>query len=338
MVSIVTPVYKAEKTLERCVRSALAQEYTDWELILVDDGSPDESGRLCDQWAATDERIRVVHQVNKGVSEARNRGVEEARGDYLLFVDADDWMEPGMCAALLGALEGTEADTAGCAHWNVQPDGAKTREAGALPAGVYGPGELRREVAGRLLGQRLGRPGEVLNGFIWRFLFSRKVIVDNHLRFEGAYLEDELFLLEYACLAKGLVMVDEPYYNYLQNPASVTRNYLPNYMNTFRRFMEAKRALAAKYGLGADDPQWEANSNWAGLLIAVGNEYAASNPRSWREKEQQVKAFTKEPEMAKAMETLRPQNMGRNKQLVAELLRRRWFGLLTLLYRVKNRG
>ena len=261
----------------------------------------------------------------------------EAGGDYILFIDADDWVEPTACQTLLEALEGAGADSAGCAHWNIQPDGGKWAEPGALPAGVYGAGAIRTGIVDRLLGQRLGKPGEVLNGFIWRFLFSRQIIAGHGLRFSGAYLEDELFLMEYFCLAQRLVMVDKPLYYYLQNPASVTRNYLPDYMDTFRRFLAAKEAVVARYGLEEDDPQWRWSTCWAGLLIAIGNEFAPGNPAPLGEKRRRVEGFTLEPGMAEAIRALEPRGMGRNKQLVAGLVRRRWFGLLALMYAVKNR-
>lgn len=336
--SIIVPVYKAEAVLPKCADSVLGQTFSDWELLLIDDGSPDGSGKLCDAYAARDPRVRVLHKDNGGVSSARNLGMEQAAGDFILFLDSDDWYDSRYCEVLYNAAQAAEVDSAGCAHWNISPDGQKWAEPGALPAGVYGPEALRTGVAERLLGHRLGAPGQVLNGFIWRFLFSRKILRENDLRFAGAYLEDELFLMEYFCLAQGLAMVDAPLYYYLQNPASVTRNYLPGYMDTFRRFMEAKRAVAEKYDLGGSDPDWVHSSNWAGLLIAVGNEYAPGNPMSPKEKRRRVAAYANEKEMAEAIRSLKPSGMSRNKQLVAALLRRRRHGLLTLLYTVKNRG
>ena len=336
-ISIIVPVYKAENVLAKCVDSVLAQTFADWELLLIDDGSPDGSGALCDDYAGQDDRVRVFHKPNGGVSSARNLGMEEARGDLILFIDADDWIEPHTCETLLRALEEAGADSAGCAHWNIQPGGEKWAESGALPAGVYDAGAIRKGIVDRLLGQRLGKPGEVLNGFIWRFLFSRAIIIDHDIRFSGAYLEDELFLMEYFCLAQKLAMVDEPLYYYLQNPASVTRNYLPDYMDTFRRFLAAKEAVVERYGLEGDDPRWRQSTCWAGLLIAIGNEYAPGNPAPLREKRRRVEGFTCQPGMAEAIRDLEPRGMGRNKQLVAGLVRRRWFGLLSLMYAVKNR-
>lgn len=92
MVSIIVPIYRAEKTLARCIESVVAQEYKDWELILVDDGSPDRSGEICDVYAAKDDRISVIHQENSGVAEARNAGIKVSKGEFICFIDSDDYV------------------------------------------------------------------------------------------------------------------------------------------------------------------------------------------------------------------------------------------------------
>lgn len=337
-ISVIVPVYKAEAFLRHCTDSILNQSFSDLELLLIEDGSPDGSGALCDAIAAEDNRVRVFHKENGGVSSARNLGMEKAQGRFLAFADADDWFASDALKLLYEAALDAEADTAGCAHYKANPSGLVEIEAGALPPGVYGAKEIKEGIVYRLLGDRLGKQEELLNGFIWRFLFTREIIRQNGIRFIGAYLEDELFLLEYFCHAQKLAMVAEPLYYYLQNPLSVTRNYLPDYLDTFFRVMLAKEALAMRFSLTDARPNWRANSNWSGLLIAVGNEYAPGNPASLLEKQRRVKAMTRLPQMQEAMETLRPKELSRNKQLVADLLAGRMFTLLTILYAVKNRN
>lgn len=105
LLSVVIPVYKAEHTLERCVRSVLDQAPPHTQMILVEDGSPDQSGIICDRLAAGDNRIRVIHQPNGGASAARNRGLEEAAGQYIQFIDSDDFLEPGLYQKALPALD-----------------------------------------------------------------------------------------------------------------------------------------------------------------------------------------------------------------------------------------
>ena len=104
IISIIVPVYKAEAVLPKCVESVLAQTFQDWELLLIDDGSPDGSGGLCDRYAAGDGRVRVFHKPNGGVSSARNLGMQAAAGEHILVVDADDWIAPELCVPLLAAL------------------------------------------------------------------------------------------------------------------------------------------------------------------------------------------------------------------------------------------
>ena len=105
LLSVVVPVYRAEETLDRCVQSILGQNFTDLELLLVDDGSPDRSGALCDDWAAKDERVRVFHQANSGPSAARNAGLAACRGRYVSFVDSDDSLLPGVYGTFIPRME-----------------------------------------------------------------------------------------------------------------------------------------------------------------------------------------------------------------------------------------
>lgn len=337
-ISVIVPVYQAEKVLRTCTDSILKQSFSDFELLLIDDGSPDSSGALCDRIAEEDPRVRVFHKENGGVSSARNVGMEEAKGKFLAFADSDDWLPVDALQRMFEAVEAAGGDTAGGAHYKAESSGELELEEGAMPPGVYGPEEMRAGIVHRLLGHRLGPANGVLNGFIWRFLFSRELVMREKIRFVGAYLEDELFLIEYFCQAKKLVMVKESVYYYLQNPASVTRNYLKDYMETFSRFMVRKEELAKRFGLDGEVAHWHENSNWAGLLIAIGNEYAPGNPATFWEKRRRVKELVSIPAMREAIRTLRPEGLGRNKQIVADLVRKRMFFLLTVLYAVKNRG
>jgi len=336
VISVIVPVYKAEAFLRKCTDSVLNQTFRDLELLLIDDGSPDQSGALCDAIAQEDDRVRVFHKPNGGVSSARNLGMQEAKGTYIAFADSDDWMEPTMLETLYQALTDAGADSAGCAHLNVTPDGTFWSEAAALPAGVYEKEAFLEGIVYPLLGDRVG--AKVVNGFIWRYLYSAEVIREANLTFDGAYLEDELFLLEYFCHAECLAMTDEPLYDYLQNPTSVTHKYMKDYMATFRRFLEKKEALVERYQLAQHRPNWREETCFAGLLIAIGNEYATGNPASWSERQTRVKSFTEEPDMAHAIQALDPKGQSRNKQIVTALVKGKHFSLLTLLYRIKNRS
>ena len=165
-------------------------------------------------------------------------------------ISLPEGLEPvAQAELLLTALQNSGADSAGCGHFNVSDAGVTSSEAPALPPGVHDAADIRENLVLRLLGDRLRQP--VLNGFIWRFLYTRAIIAGRGIEFEGAYLEDELFLMEYFCHAKRLAIVAEPLYNYYWNAASATHRYMRDYPETFRRFMERKEALAGRYGLDA---------------------------------------------------------------------------------------
>ena len=112
LVSIVVPIYNVEKYIEKLICSVVAQTYSNFELILIDDGSPDESGKICDQYANKDPRIKIIHKDNEGVSAARNDGIKIAKGKYITFIDGDDWIEPDFTAYMLNLIENKDSDMA----------------------------------------------------------------------------------------------------------------------------------------------------------------------------------------------------------------------------------
>ena len=135
-ISVIIPAYNAQDYLKNCVESVRKQTFQDWELLIIDDGSRDRTRAICDECAAADDRIRVFHKKNGGVSSARNLGLREAKGDYIAFLDVDDRFEVRCRETLWSALEQSGADTAACAHLNLRPGGEKWPEK-VLPAGVY---------------------------------------------------------------------------------------------------------------------------------------------------------------------------------------------------------
>ena len=334
-ISVIVPVYQAKAFLQGCVDSVRSQTFADWELLLVDDGCTDGSSEMCDHLAAEDDRIRVFHvRKNAGVSKARNLGLREAKSETIAFLDVDDRYEPQALETLWCLRQQTGADTVGCAHLNLVPGGGQVPEL-LLPAGVYEKEGIREGIVYPLLGDRLKVP--VFNGFIWRYLFSAGIIRKAGITFEGAYLEDELFLMEYFCNARKLAVTEQPLYRYLLNPNSATHKYMKDLMKVYDRFMERKEDLVKRYNLEEARPQWREYTNWAGLLIAIGNEYASGNKKSVRQKQKAVQELCATPEMQKAIAEITPVGMSGNKQMVAQLVKGGHFFILTQLYRLKNR-
>ena len=118
LVSVIIPIYNTEKFLPLCISSVLNQTLTDIEVLLVNDGSTDGSGKICDEYACKDQRIQVIHTLSQGVSHARNQGLETAKGEYIAFMDSDDWIETDMIATLYQLIRTNEAGCVPCGRWN----------------------------------------------------------------------------------------------------------------------------------------------------------------------------------------------------------------------------
>ena len=141
MISVVVPVYKVEIYLDKCIQSVLNQTFRDFELILVDDGSPDRCGEICDQWAEKDHRIRVIHKSNGGLSDARNAGISQAKGEWLSFVDSDDWIAEDMLETLYRLAIDHDAEIS-CSNFSrVVDDGKMERQTNYVQPGVLTPEE-----------------------------------------------------------------------------------------------------------------------------------------------------------------------------------------------------
>lgn len=204
MISIIVPVYKSEKTLGKCLESLMAQTYPKLEIICVVDGSPDACGKICEEYAAKDARIRPIHRENGGVSSARNRGIQEAKGEYLMFVDSDDTVEPEYCEKMLAAVEKTGAQLAICGfhHWYVGRDVIKSP---SVPGG-YKTNDYRTIFLKLYQEGFLNMP--------WNKLFKREMAgsFDTSLSLG----EDLLFNLDYLEKCERVAVIPEALINYIQ--------------------------------------------------------------------------------------------------------------------------
>ncbi len=214
MVSIIVPVYNAEKGIGRCIESIRKQEYADFELILVDDGSKDSSGAICDEYAEKDERIRVIHQENAGVSAARNLAISQARGKYLQFVDSDDWLTPDAARLLVRAAEENRCDLVISDFYRVV--GERVSHKGDIEEdGVFG----REEFAAHMM----ENPADFYYGVLWNKLYRRELVEQYQLQMDSAisWCEDFMFNLEYIRHAERFFALQVPIYYYVKTKGSL---------------------------------------------------------------------------------------------------------------------
>lgn len=205
LVSVIVAVYNIEEYLPRCVDSILAQTYGNLEIILVDDGSEDGSGSICDAYAAKDRRVRAIHKKNGGLSDARNAGMDAASGDYIGFVDGDDWIEPDMYRAMYCACEKEKAQVAACRYKQITKSGVIDGSAGNSVS-------LSRDEALEIY--VCGDDRYLIYNSVWSKLFARDLVED--MRFPvGKNSEDIMFTTRAFCRMERLAYLDEAYYNYV---------------------------------------------------------------------------------------------------------------------------
>ena len=213
-VSIIVPVYNAEKYLRRCIESILNQEYADFELILSDDGSTDGSGSICDEYAAQDERIRVIHKENSGVSDTRNRAMRLARGTYLQFVDSDDWLTPDATRLLVRTAQEQDCDMVISDFYRVV--GERVSHKGDIEEDRV---MSREEFASCMM----ENPADFYYGVLWNKLYRRDLVEEHHLRMDVdiSWCEDFMFNLEYIRYAERFYALRTPIYYYVKRKGSL---------------------------------------------------------------------------------------------------------------------
>lgn len=210
VISVIVPVYKVEKYLERCVSSIASQTYRELEIILVDDGSPDRCPAICDAWADRDSRIRVIHKPNGGLSDARNAGMEAATGELMGFIDSDDWIEPRMYELLVCQMQEMQADLAACGVVMDWEDETPSRR--MTPEGDR---VLTREEALRAIIAE-----DVLKQPVWYKLYRTEQI--RGIRFPvGKYHEDVFWSYRAIAKAGRIAVCGDPCYHYIQRAGSI---------------------------------------------------------------------------------------------------------------------
>ena len=212
LISIIIPVYKVEKYLEKCIQSVINQTYENLQIILVDDGSPDNCGKICDEYAKKDHRIEVIHKSNGGLSDARNKGLEIAKGEYIGFVDSDDYIEADMYEVLYNLLKQYNADVSICNFYTVSQEKIAIKNA---DNGIkeYNRIEILKEI---LLDNNI-------QSYAWNKLYKKELF--NEIKYPvGKKYEDigtTFYLLE---KCNKVVVTGKPEYYYINRQDSIVNN------------------------------------------------------------------------------------------------------------------
>ena len=241
MISIIMPVFNAEDYLKKSIESILHQTYPAWELIIIDNGSEDDSLRICQKYAKKEERILVLHQYqNKGVSAARNLGVEKATGDFITFLDADDWVAPDYLEQLMKAAKNTQADMLVC-QYRKACDADRNEEENR---------ESQQEFTTKAYTREDYIKQCLLEGYThcWGILYKLSLL--EGLRFPARISigEDVLFLIDAVLQAEKIVVMEyDGYRYYINENGAMNRKFTPSYMDQILCWQRAKEKLIDKY-------------------------------------------------------------------------------------------
>ena len=235
MVSMIVPVYNSEKTLSRCIDSILNQTYRDFELILLNDGSTDTSGEICDAYAKRDSRVRVVHKENTGVSDTRNRGIDLARGEYLQFLDSDDWITPDATALFVRTATEQQCDMVISQFYRVI--GEHVSQKGAIDE----DGLMDRSTYANHMMQK---PADFYYGVLWNKFYKRSIITEHRLRMDQSisWCEDFMFNLEYVRHTQTIYAMKVPVYYYVKTKGSLVSQGM-----SMKKMIRMKRTVFACY-------------------------------------------------------------------------------------------
>ena len=203
-ISVIVPIYNAEKNIERCIKSILGQTYSNFELLLIDDGSKDKSIEICNQYSKMDNRVSVYHKKNEGVSKTRNYGIEKAKGQYLQFIDSDDYIERNMLDNMVKQIEKNDSDLCICGfeYSYREPMENKKNYASNQLLHIESKEYIKKYMASHIENNIL-LP-------VWNKLFKLTIIKDNNIRFNEniSLSEDFAFVLEYLCRAHKICLLD----------------------------------------------------------------------------------------------------------------------------------
>lgn len=305
-VSIVVPIYNVEKYLEQCIDSIINQTLKDIEIILVDDGSPDNCPQICDDYAKKDSRIKVVHKKNGGLSSARNAGIEVATGDYIGFVDSDDYIELDMYEKMYSIAIENNVDFVMSDYYRVS-DGGKVIATLDMDEGIYEKNKIKRDIFPTLIMGDDINYGSLLA--VWHCLYKRELLEKNNLIFdeEVKYSEDNLFSSIIGYKANSFYYMKGSYlYNYRYNPNSISKTYKPDAWSVYLKMNNKLKDVF----LNVEDYDFR-NQLYAHIIYYAFNciNHVGNSDKSFSYKYNEIKRILNTKELQEGFKNFKPGNI-----------------------------
>jgi glycosyltransferase involved in cell wall biosynthesis len=298
-VSVVIPVYNVEKYLKQCLESVLNQTYKNLQVVLINDGSRDESGKICENYAQKDERVKCIHKENGGISAARNDGLKEIDGDYVLFVDSDDYIDQDLVETLLKEIDGFDVVASLTKYFN---SSGVIKGRGEAPLKIDC---LDNDQAKKAYMQGVIRPyfyGPVAKLYKTEIIKKNNILFDTELKVG----EDIVFNLGFLRCCASAKVVDYGGYNVRVNETSTTnslaRKYTPMYEHDYSFIQDKIAEAGRKWGFGEDylEKKWE-NSRPERYYNEVANLFRVGNPYDFKQRLRKIRTINKDKKFVSAV-------------------------------------
>lgn len=334
LVSIIVPVYRVpEQYLRKCIESICAQTLKNIEILLVDDGSPDQSGKICDLYAEKDSRIRVLHKKNGGLSSARNYGCKAATAKWIMFVDGDDWIEPDMCRVMYDAGEEKQVQLVMC---GIVKDYGKS----AIAYKFYlEDGKIYKNQECKWLQQQL----LVYNGNIavaYAKLIDRKLLMDNQifhdemLRQGAEGLEFNLRLFE---KLESATFINRPFYHYIYNENSISASHSEsNHEFVIKCFEKIKKFVDISSNKEMLEPWFDNRLLYVIVTTAISGYFNPTNTEPYADKKRKYAAYLEKPIVKTALKTKNTVGIGKQRECVLFFVRHRMFLALDMMGKLRK--
>ncbi len=340
-ISIIVPVYKVEPYLDRCMESLLGQTFSDIEIILVDDGSPDRCPEMCDAYARMDSRVKVIHKENEGLGFARNSGLDLASGEYAAFVDSDDYVTRDMCEKLLRRARETDADIVYGGAFYHHGERGDRKSFGNDTERLWRGEEKIRQLLLNFVAMAPGRTKDtVMEVAVWRALFRRQVLEENGIRFvsERVFIaEDMIFNIDMLQKCRCVATITDPVYYYCLNPSSLSKTFRED---RFQRRKELYYEMGRRLSLLYREEEYRIRCER--FLIASARRYARAVVRQRkRAGKAQVRrwlvSLCEDEELRRVLGTYPITRLPYQQFAAAWLMKKQMYFPLEVLLRVKRR-
>lgn len=335
--SLILPVYNVEKYVKRCVNSLLRQEYTDYEIILVDDGSTDSSGSICDKLADKNNNIFAYHKENGGLSDARNYGMDRAKGNYILFIDSDDWVDEKLLISLHNHLNKSNVDILKFGFQKMQEGNYKNTFFSYFNIGVYDRRQIEETILPYTIGpKRLFCYEQNACKSVWSHVYSLNFLRENNIRFvsEREILnEDYLFNLHTLLYAKSLEVTHYILYYYDYREGSLSKRYITNEFERKLKLHREYKLLLERNGLFEryETPYYSECVD--GFYACISNECCCWNETS-KYTVQNIKKILNCKECEISLLKCKRSNMNLKGKVIYWLMRLKFAYLMYILYKI----